>query len=186
MPGERGRLVGRAFHHVAITGDEERAVIHRPVAAGVEHRRQVGLGHREPDGVADPLAQRAGGDLDSRGDPVLGVSRRPAVPLAELLDVFQREIVAGEIQRAVQQHRGVARREHEAVAVHPEGVGRIVTQVTGEQQVGQRRQRHGGAGMSRLRLLHRIHREGADGIYAELVERLGWGSDAGCHGEPFD
>ena len=173
VAGERRRLVRGALHHVAVAGDEPRVVVHRPVPARVEHRRQVRLRDREPDGVADPLAQRSGGDLDPRRDAVLRVPGRPAVPLAELLDVVEREVVPREVERAVEQHRGVARGEDEAVAVGPGRVRGIVPQVTGEEQPDQRRQRHGRAGMTGVRALHRVHGQRADGVDAQLVERLG-------------
>ena len=52
-------------------------------------RREVGLGEREADGVADALAERPGRDLDADGVAELGVPGRPALPLPELLDVVE-------------------------------------------------------------------------------------------------
>src|SRR3989441_5268916 len=55
-------------------------------------------------------------------ETVLRVARRAAAPLAKLLQVLERQVVSGEVEHRVQQHAGVAGREHEAVA--PEPVGR--------------------------------------------------------------
>ena len=67
--------------------------------------------------------------------------RRPAVQLPETLDVVQRnrEFVQdlvlwihpphfGQVQHRVKQHRGVAVRKHEAVAIRPDRIGGIVAQ----------------------------------------------------------
>jgi hypothetical protein len=47
------------------------------------------LGEREADGVADALAERAGGRFDAGGVAVLGVTRRLAAELAEVLQFFE-------------------------------------------------------------------------------------------------
>ena len=70
----------------------------------VEHRAHVCLSHRHADRVAYSLAQRAGRRLDAGSVAVLGMPRRFALPLPELLQVIECELVAGEIEHAVQQH----------------------------------------------------------------------------------
>ena len=77
VPGERGRLVADALHQVAVAGERAGAVVDDPLAGAVEARGQEPLGDRHADRVADPLAERAGGDLDARGVAALGVARRP-------------------------------------------------------------------------------------------------------------
>ena len=64
----------------------------------------------------------------------------------------------------------MAAREHEAVAIRPVRVGRIVPHVPREQHVGERRERHRRAGVSGLRFLHRVHGQRADGVDAEKIE----------------
>ncbi len=77
----------------------------------------------------------------------------------------------------------MAGREHEAVAVEPVRVGRVVLHQPRVEQVRDRRERHGSAGMAGVRLLDRVHRERADGVDAELVEvRRGGG---GGHSAPW-
>ena len=49
--------------------------------------------------------------------------------LAEVLEVVDRQVVAGQVQQGVDQHRAVAVGQHEAVAVGPFGVGWVVLEV---------------------------------------------------------
>ena len=58
-----------------------------------------------------------------------------AAELAEVADVVDRRPrVAGQVEQRVDQHRPMARRQHEAVAVGPFGVGRIELQMPREQR----------------------------------------------------
>ena len=67
---------------------------------------------------------------------------RPRLPLAEALQLLEREVVAGQVEDGVLEHRRVAGREDEAVAVRPARVGRVVPQHAPVEHVGQRRERH--------------------------------------------
>ena len=87
----------------------------------LERGGEAALGHGHADGVGDALAERAGGGLDAGGVAELGVTRRAAAPLAERLQVVQRQVVAGEVEHRVEQHARVAGGEDEAVAVRPRG-----------------------------------------------------------------
>ncbi len=73
------------------------------------------------------------------GDAVLRVARRLGVQLAEVLQLLDRQVVAGQVQQRVEQHRAVAVGQHEAVAVGPVRVGRVVAQVVAT--TGRRRYR---------------------------------------------
>ena len=117
---------------------------------------------------------------------VLGVTRGAAVELPEVLDVLKADrgrVPAvllgdpGEVEHAVEEQRGVSGREHEAVAVGPVRIGRVVAQVAVPQGVGDRRQRHRRPRMPRVRLLDRIDRERPDGVDGEGLA-LAHGHDA--------
>src|SRR5262249_1598570 len=62
--------------------------------------------------------------------PYFGMARAPAAELAELPDVVEgdgramalRVLDTGEVQERVEEHRGMAVREHEAIAVGPRRV----------------------------------------------------------------
>src|SRR5262249_54818917 len=108
---------------------------------------------------------------------ILRMPRGFAVELAEVTDILEgyRRVTeffvididrlgAGEMEHGPKQHRGVAVREHEPIAVGPNRVLRIEAHDAIPERVHQWRERHRRAGMARLRLLDRIHREGADGV----------------------
>ena len=67
----------------------------------------------------------------------------------------------------------MAGREHEAVAVGPRRIGRVVAHVLAEEHVGDRRERHRGAGVAGVGLLHRVHGEAADGVDRERLDVSG-------------
>ena len=182
VAGERGGLVRDALHQAAVAGDRVDVEVEEVLAEALALPLR---GQRHPDRGRDPLAQRPGGGLDAGGPAVLGVARRARVQLAEFFDLVQRagrfvgDVVVGvdllhaaEEEHRIQQHRGVAGREHEAVAVGPDRVGRVVAQVVLPELVGDRRQRHRRPRVPRVRLLHGVDRERANRVYGELVDVL--------------
>ncbi len=180
VAGERAGLGGHALLDVAVAGDREGAVVDQVVPGAVVTGGQHRLGEREADRHRDALAERAGGGLDPGRVAALGVPGGRAAQLAEVLQVVERQPVAGQVERRVEQHRGVAGREHEAVAVEPVRVGRVVLHDARVEQIRERGERHGRAGMPRLRLLHGVHRQGADRVDGELVQLRA----AGRHSAP--
>ena len=90
--------------------------------------------------------------------------------LLELLDPHA--VVAGQVQQRVEQHRAVAGRQHEAVAVRPARIGGVELQEPGPQHGGDVGHAHRHARMAGLRRLHRVDRQRADGIgHAPLRRR---------------
>ena len=146
----------------------------------VERGGQPSLRDGHPDRVPEPLAQRPGGDLDGDAAVPFGMAGRAAAPAPKVLKIIEREVVARQVQQAVEQHAPVSRREHEPVAVGPLRVGGIMPQVAGPQHVGHRRGAHRHAGMARRGPLHRIDAEHADGVDAELVDAPAPGSRGGA------
>ena len=73
-------------------------------------------------------------------------------------------LVAGEIEQGVDQHRAVARRQHEAVAIRPFRIGRIEFQELREQHGRDVGRAHRQAGVAGFGLLDRVHRQRADGV----------------------
>ena len=184
VAGQRGRLGGDPLHHVAVAAQRVDVVVEELVAGAVEVRR-LPLGRdRHADRGRDALAERPGRRLDARRPAVLRMPRAARVDLAEALDVLERDrqlaeplvrgvdrLHAGEVQQRVEQRRGVADREHEAVAAGPDRVVRVEAQEVLPERVGDRRHRHRRAGMTGVGGLHGVHRERADGGDGELVER---------------
>ncbi len=164
---DRRRLRGDALHQVAVGADGEDVVV---AGGGAELLAQELLGHRHPDRVAEALAERARRRLDAVGVPVLGVARRAGAELAELLQVVERHVVAREVQAGIEQHRRVARREHEAVAIRPLRVGGVVLHDPRVEQVRGRREPERRARMPGVGSLDGVDRQGADRVDAQLVE----------------
>ena len=84
-----------------------------------------------------------------------------AAELAEALDVLDRRPrVAGQVEQRVDQHRAVAGRQDEAVAVRPFRIGGIVLQIFGPQHGRGVGHAHRHAGMAAIGGLDRVHRQG--------------------------
>ena len=78
---------------------------------------------------------------------------------------------AGKMQHRVKHHGGVAVGQHEAVAIWPDRIVGIEAKEALPQREDHRRKRHRRAGVTGIGLLHGIHRQGADGVDAKLIER---------------
>ena len=127
MAGKRDRLLADALHQVAVGGEDVGVMVDERVAElGVEHA----LGERHADRRRNALAERAGRRLDAGGHEVFGMARRLRIELAEALQLLDRHaLVADEVEEGVEQHRAVAGREHEAVAVGPGGSAASIFQM---------------------------------------------------------
>ena len=169
MAGQAGCLRGDALLEVAIGADDPGPMIDDGVAGAVELLGQATLGDGHADGVAEALAERAGGGFHARRHAVLGVAWRARPELAEALQLIERKVVSGEVQHRVEQHAGVASAEHEAVAVEPIGSGRGVLQEARPQGVGHGRGAHRGTGMTAVGLLDAVDGEGPDGVDGQLL-----------------
>ncbi len=162
--GQRADLVGYAFHQAAIAEEHIGVVVDDLMTRLIELRRHDFLRQGEAHGVGQALTQRTGGGLDAGGVAELRMARGLAVQLAEVLQVVDGQVVAGQVQQRVDQHRAVAVGQHEAVAIGPQRVGRAVFQMVAPEHFGDVRHAHGGTGMAAVGFLHGIHAEGADGI----------------------
>ena len=111
----------------------------------VEGRGHVRRRQRQAHAVGQALAERAGGHLDAGRDAHLRVAGRLRVDLAELFEVVEGQIVAGQVQHRVLQRARVPVREHEAVPVGPVRLRRIVLHHLGPQDVRDGCAAHGGA-----------------------------------------
>src|SRR5438477_11615896 len=170
VSGEGRGLVRQPFHHVAVAAYEVGVMVDDLVPWLVEYRREVCLGERHPHRVADALAEGTRRRLYPWSVAVFGVTGSTTSPLTKLLEVFEAEVIAAQIQTRVQQHRRVTAREDEAIAIRPIWVGGIMTHVLRVEPVAERRERHRRPRVTRLRLLHGVHRQRADGIDGEEIE----------------
>ena len=138
------------------------------IAVTIEGRRQPPLRDRHADAVADTLPERSRRHLDAGRASALRMPGRSTPPLPELLEIFHREVVAGQKQQTVEQRARVPGREDEPVAVGPCRILRIVPQVARPQDVGHRRRAHRHTGVPGVCFLNRVDREHPDGVDTEL------------------
>ena len=136
----------------------------------VVSRGEPGFRHRHAHAVAETLAERTSSDFHARRVAAFRVTGRLAAPLAEPLQLVERQIVTGQMQQAVQQHRTVPRREHEAVAIEPVRIFRIVLQELRPQRVSHGGGAHRHAGMAGVGILHGIGGQKADGVDTEVFQ----------------
>lgn len=71
---------------------------------------------------------------------------------------------------STQQHRGMAVRQNEAVAIWPDRILRVEAHDPVPERIDQRSQRHRRAGMARIRLLDRVDGECADRVDRQPIE----------------
>ena len=170
VPREGAGLGGDALHHVPVAGDDIGEVVDDLVAGAVVPGCQVGLGHGHAHGVRDPLPERSRGGLHAGRISVLGMAGCLALPLPEIPDLIEGEVVPGEMEHGVEQHGPVPAGEHEAVAVGPVGIFRVVPHEARPQHVGDGRGFHGQAGVAAVGLLDGVDGQHADGVDASLLE----------------
>ncbi len=162
MAGQGDRFLADAFHQAAVARDDVGEVVDDIAAEALAERT---LGQREAHRVAEALAQRAGRRLDAARMAVLGMAGGSGAELAELLQLVEGHVgVAGEMQQRIEQHRAVAGRQDEAVAIGPVGLRGVELQEPGKQDGGHVGHAHRHAGMPRIRLLHGVHGQGPDGV----------------------
>ncbi len=158
------------LHQVAVADDGIGVMIHHLKARPVDAGGHQSLGQSHTHAGSKALAQRPGGRLHAGRIAVLGMAGSHAPPLAELFELLQRQVVAGQVEQAVEQHRSVPGRQHKAIAIRPGRISGIVLQKLGPEHVGHIGHAHRQAGVARIGLLHSVHRQGTDGIDTELVE----------------
>src|SRR5215831_4954030 len=112
---------------------------------------------------------------------ILGMPGCFALELAEMANIVERNrwmahhfivgvhrLCLGKMEHRPEQHRGMAVREHESIAVGPDRVLGIEAHDPVPDRVDQRRESHRRAWMSGLGLLDRIYRERANSIDSQL------------------
>jgi len=108
MPREAGGLGGDPLLEIAIRADGIRPVVDDVVSGAVELGGQPALGDRHAHRVGDTLAKRAGGRLDAGCQSELRVPRRARAPLPKSLQFVEWQVIPGEMEEGVQEHRRVS------------------------------------------------------------------------------
>ena len=118
--------MGNAFLETAVASEADNMLIENHVLRRVETSRSHLRRHRDPDGVADALPERAGGAFNARRFKKFRVARRLAVQLTEAFDFLHRQIVSAQMQPRVKEHAAVAGGENKVIAPDPTRLFRIV------------------------------------------------------------
>ncbi len=185
MAGHGGGFGGDALHHVAVAAQDEDVMVEQLGVGLVVARRQPALGQRHPDRITAALPERTRRRLDARRHPVFRVARRLGGQLAKLFDVVQRDgrltsllamrvdfLDARQMQDRIEQHRTMADRQHEPIAVRPVRRGGVVAHELGPERIGRGREPERRADMARMGLQHGVHGQGADRVDGELGRAL--------------
>ena len=161
VAGERSGFGRDTLHQATVAGEHVGVVVKQREVLLVEGGAEVSLRDRETDGVGETLTERTGGDLDTRGDADLRVTRRDRVELTELfawqdrtrstspsfsprlasarmthlLEVIDGDLVAEEVEEDVLEGASVTVRKDEAVAVDVVRVGRVAVEEAGWIQI---------------------------------------------------
>src|SRR6185503_16556431 len=93
----------------------------------VELRREVCCAHCHADAVSKSLAQWTSRDLNSGRKSVLRMTGRFRTPLAKVFQFVERQVVAGQMQQRIEQHRSMARRKQKTISIFPLRIARVVT-----------------------------------------------------------
>ena len=135
---ERCRLRADPLHQTAIAAHGVDVVVEDLKARAVVTVGKPAFADRHADAGRDALPQRAGGGLHTGNHAVFRMPGSLAAKLTEVADVIKRDrriaqalVVGihgprpGEVKYRPEQHRGVAVREHEAVAAGPDRIHRM-------------------------------------------------------------
>ena len=143
MSGQGRSLRRDAFHQVAVADQGIGHVVDDGLPGAVVAAGEEALGDGHADRVGGALAEGTRGRFDARCAEGFRVAGRPGAPLAEGLELVERQVVAIEVQKRIDEHRAVAGRKHEAVAVGPLRVLRVVAEMLLPKHVGHGRGPHG-------------------------------------------
>ena len=123
VAGERDHFLADAFLQATVADEGIGEMVDQ---AGTETCAQKRFGDRHAQRIGDALAERAGRHFDAGGRVDLGVPGAVRAEFAKRLDLLDRDaFVAGQVQQRIQQHRAVAVRQHDPVAVGPGRIGGV-------------------------------------------------------------
>ena len=116
---QRAGLMGNTFHEAAVAQEYVRIMIDDIEAGTVKLRGKNFFRQRHPHRIGNTLPQRSGSGFHARRISVFRMAGSLGMKLAEALDFLHRQVVAGEVQQGINQHRAMSIGQYEPVAVSP-------------------------------------------------------------------
>ena len=162
-----------AFHQAAVAEKHVGVVIDDRSAGTIERRGEMRFRERHADRVREPLAERPRGGLDAERNVALGMPGGSAAELAKFLELVESDLVAREIGDRIQEHRAVAVRQDESVAVVPMRIARIEAQVVVPKHLGDVGHSHRHSRVTGLGALDRVHRQHTNRVGEATTRRPG-------------
>ena len=153
-----------ALHQAAVAEKHPCTVIDDVMARPVKGASEDFLRERHADSVCQALPQRSGCGFYGQFPFAFRMTGGPEPELPEVANLVHRQWITGKMQQAVQQHRAVAVRQDEAIAIPPLRVTGVVLHIIVPQYLGDIRHAHRHAGMPRVGGLDGIHTERANCI----------------------
>src|SRR5947209_19293756 len=95
MTGERCGCICNTFHEIAIGTNSERVMIDDFIARLVEHRGEILFGNGHSHASCETFAKGSGGHFHAGSKNVFRMPGSFTSPLPEVLEIFERKIVAG-------------------------------------------------------------------------------------------
>ena len=110
MACQRGSLSGDAFHQISIADQTVGIMVNDFMPMPVIACCQKGLGYCHSHSISESLAKRPGGGFHAWGRATFGVTGGFTAPLAELFNLFKRQIITGKVEQTIKQDRPMAGR----------------------------------------------------------------------------
>ena len=177
-----GPGLGRnSFLQVAIADQNVGVVVDDRVPRPIEACRHGHFGDSHADGVGQSLPQGTGGGFDAGGLAVFRMAGRTTSPLAESLQLFQRQVETRDMKQRIQERTTMSGRENEAVAVGPKGITRIELERAIPECISHGRRAQGQPGMARVGLLHHVHGQETERVDTQLIQRRRSERRRKCH-----
>ncbi len=154
---QRTSLVGNTLHQATVAQKYPGLMVHNVETGLIELRGQHFFGQRHANSIRNALPQRTGSRFDRQVRLVLRVTCGAIAQLTKISNLIHRQVVAGQVQQAIQQHRAMTVGQDETIAVGPMRIAWIVLEVIVPQHFGNIRHTHWRAGVTRICGLYRVH-----------------------------
>ena len=145
-----------AFHHAAVAHADVGVVVNNVQTVFIEFGSQDFFGQSHAYCVGNTLSQWAGCGFHAVGIAIFRMAGGFAVQLAEIFQIINGNVVAGQVQQAVKNHGGMTIGEDKTIAVVEFWVGRIMIEELRPQYFRHFRHTHRCAGVAGVCFLYGI------------------------------